>query len=259
MKYSIVKNDYDESKKVAEDLLKILTEKEWVEDEQNSNYIFVIGGDGTFLKAAEIFNNILSDVIFVPIKSGGIGFYTNHNRISDIKEILNNIEEQTPIEISVLEANKYKVINEIKIINNLRPLEADVLIDGELLETFKGTGLVFTTSGGSTGFSKSHNGAVIIDENNIFQMLEIAPVSNKNFTTLNAPIIFSRKHKVEVLIKKINDVEIIVDSRRCQLPPNNTIKIQLSKKNVKLISKNSEKLTKTKLLNYIFTTNKPYK
>lgn len=259
MKYSIVKNEYDESKKVSEQLLELLNNKKWIEDNQNPNCIFVIGGDGTFLKAAELFNSILSEVIFVPIKSGGIGFYTNHNRISDIKEILNNIEKQTPIEISVLEANKYKVINEIKILNNLRPLEADVLIDGELLETFKGTGLVFTTSGGSTGFSKSHKGAVIIDENNIFEMLEIAPVSNNNFKTLDAPVIFSRKHKVEVVIKKATDVEVIVDSRRCQLPTNNIIKIQLSKKNIKLISKNSEKLTKTKILNSIFTINKPYK
>ncbi|ATZ20725.1 NAD(+)/NADH kinase [Mesoplasma coleopterae] len=258
MKYSIVKNDYDESKKIAEELSNLLISKKWILDNKNPNYIFVIGGDGTFLKAAELFNNILEEVIFVPIKSGGIGFYTNHNRISDIKDILNNIEKQEPIEISVLEANDYKVINEIKIINNLRPLEVDVLIDGELLETFRGTGLVFSTSGGSTGFAKSHNGAVIIDENNIFQMLEIAPVSNNNFRTLNAPVIFSRKHKVEVVITKPNDVEIIVDSRKCKLPAHNSIKIQLSDKNIKLISKNSEKLTKTRILNYIFTTNKSY-
>ncbi|AAT75550.1 putative NAD kinase [Mesoplasma florum L1] len=258
MKYSIVKNDYNESKKMSDELSDLLVSKKWIEDNKNPNCIFVIGGDGTFLKAAEIFNNILDDVIFVPIKSGGIGFYTNHNRISDIQEILNNIEKQKPIEISVLEANDYKVINEIKIINNLRPLEADVMIDGELLETFKGTGLVFSTSGGSTGFAKSHNGAVIIDENNIFQMLEIAPVSNNNFRTLSAPVIFSRKHKVEVIIKKPNDVEIIVDSKKCKLPENNLIKIQMGEKNIKLISKNSEKLTKTKILNSIFTTNKSY-
>ncbi|ATZ21406.1 NAD(+)/NADH kinase [Mesoplasma tabanidae] len=258
MKYSIVKNDYNESKKIADELIDLLKNKKWVEDNNNPNYIFVIGGDGTFLKAAEIFNKLLEEVIFVPIKSGGIGFYTNHNRISDIREILSNIENQKPIEISVLEANDYKVINEIKIINNLRPLEADVLIDGELLETFKGTGLVFSTSGGSTGFAKSHNGAVIIDENNIFQMLEIAAVSNNNFRTLNAPVIFSRKHNVEIFIRKSNDVEIIVDSRKCNLPKTNLIKIKLSEKNIKLISKNSEKLTKTKILNSIFTTNKPY-
>ncbi|ASZ08951.1 NAD(+) kinase [Mesoplasma chauliocola] len=258
MKYSIVKNDYEESKKIAVELNELLKAKKWKEDNKKPDYIFVVGGDGTFLKAVEIYNTIVNKVTFVPIKSGGIGFYTNHNRISDVKEIISDIENQKPIEISVLEANDYKIVNEIKIINSLRPLEADVLIDGELLETFKGTGLVFSTSGGSTGFSKSHNGAVIIDENNIFQMLEIAPISNNNFRTMNAPIIFSRKHTVEVVIKKANDVEIIVDSKKCKVPNHKTIKIKLSDKNIKMISKNSEKLTKTKILNSIFTTNKPY-
>lgn len=258
MKYTIVQNDYKDSITKSNEVCKIVQDHNWIEDSVNPEIIFVIGGDGTFLKATEKYNKIMHDVLFIPIKSGGIGFYTNHNRIDEIKNTINNVNKMIPIQIPLLEANSYKAINEVKIVNNKRPLRATVYINDEILEDFRGTGLAFTTPSGSTGFSKSQGGAVIIDETNIFQMLEMAPVSNNIFRTIAAPVILSKTHHVKVVLECVNDVEIIVDGVVNKIPSNGIIKICLSDKSVKLISMQTKKTTKIQILKDMFTLNKKF-
>ncbi|PPE04987.1 inorganic polyphosphate/ATP-NAD kinase [Entomoplasma ellychniae] len=258
MRYTIVKNEYKDSLKKAEKIIKVLKDYNWIEDKLNPEVIFVIGGDGTFLTAAEQYNHILDNVLFIPVKSGGIGFYTNHNRIEDIKKRIDGLKRTKPLLIPLLEANHYKAINEIKILNSKRPLRASVLINDELLEEFKGTGLAFTTPSGSTGFSKSQGGAVIIDETNIFQMLEMAPVSNNIFRTIHAPIILSKNHHIKVILDGIKDVEIIVDGVSNKVPENGIVNVCLSSKHVKLVSAQNEHTTKIQILKDMFTLNKKF-
>ena len=53
-------------------------------------------------------------------------------------------------------------INEIKVIDHIKTMRTDVYINKESLQIFRGSGLVFATNSGSTGYMKSMNGAILV-------------------------------------------------------------------------------------------------
>ncbi|CAE76943.1 NAD(+)/NADH kinase [Mycoplasma mycoides] len=260
MKYSFITNKYEESSDIVDELLNILKNTDFKKDQNNPDICFVIGGDGTFLYAVHKYQSILDKLIFIPIKFGGIGFYTNKNRVDDLKKIdLNKIIEQPNItELGLIEVNyddqKVYAINEIKITNQVRPLNLDIYINNEFLEQFKGTGLVFSTPSGSTGFMKSVNGAIIYPVVSLFEMQELMPISTNKFRTLNAPIIFSDNEHINLKLEDLNNVTLSADTYEYQFK-NKELLIKLSRKKIKLLNLNKDKFNKIKILRDIFVLN----
>ncbi|CBW53967.1 diacylglycerol kinase catalytic domain-containing protein [Mycoplasma mycoides] len=260
MKYSFITNKYEESSDIVDELLNILKSTDFKKDQNNPDICFVIGGDGTFLYAVHKYQSILDKLIFIPIKFGGIGFYTNKNRVDDLKKIdLNKIIEQPNItELGLIEVNyddqKVYAINEIKITNQVRPLNLDIYINNEFLEQFKGTGLVFSTPSGSTGFMKSANGAIIYPVVSLFEMQELMPISTNKFRTLNAPIIFSDNEHITLKLEDLNNVTLSADTYEYQFK-NKELLIKLSRKKIKLLNLNKDKFNKIKILRDIFVLN----
>ncbi|ATZ16566.1 NAD+ kinase [Entomoplasma freundtii] len=256
--YAIVTNDYPESialKSQLKEMIKL--NPSYLEVHTKPDYVFVIGGDGTFLNAVHLFENDLKTTTFIPMKFGGIGFYTNHNTTADLELILKSGLDQNHhyFEYSLLEllngSKTHYSLNEIKIVNNIRPLELDVLINNEKLETFRGTGLVFATPSGSTGFAKSAGGPIIYPNIDIFEMLELFPVSTNKFRTLNAPMIFSKNQTLSIVLKKPPEVAVSIDTKDIKIE-DPLIIVKLSQAKVKVMSLSSEEITKTKLLKSIF-------
>lgn len=256
--YAIVTNDYPESINLKNQLKEMIKNNpQYQEVHTKPDFVFVIGGDGTFLNAVHLFEKDLQTTTFIPMKFGGIGFYTNHNTTADLALILQSGLEKNHhyFEYSLLELSNGKEthysLNEIKIVNNIRPLELDVLINNEKLETFRGTGLVFATPSGSTGFAKSAGGAIIYPNIDIFEMLELFPVSTNKFRTLNAPMIFSKQQTLTIILKNPSEVAISIDTRDVK-NDSPVVMIRLSQAKVKVMSLTPEEITKTKLLKSIF-------
>ncbi|PPE05765.1 NAD(+)/NADH kinase [Williamsoniiplasma lucivorax] len=261
MKYSILTNRYQESKDMEREILAIVADQpDFIQDDVNPNYVFVIGGDGTFLSAVHKFSQILGQVIFIPIKFGGIGFYTSHNTVDDFKKLFaSGIEKnQKWVEYSLLKVtNKQSIwysINEVKIVDNTRPTKMDVFINDELLETFRGTGMVFATPSGSSGFAKSAHGSVIFPNTNLFEMVELFPVSTNKFRTLNAPIIFDHNQVITLNLKDITNITLAVDTANYPLT-DPQVEVRLSDKKIKIMSLSQVRTSKTKILNDIFVLN----
>lgn len=259
-KYAIVLNDYPESLEIKKELEQLLiNNNQYVEDKEDPDLVFVIGGDGTFLVAVHNYHAKLDKIAFVPIKFGGIGFYMNLNTTTNLLDLFNLDSPFKPqfFEYSLLEVitneRVFYALNEVKLVNNVGPLEVTVSINGEKLETFRGSGLVFATPSGSTGFSKSAGGPVIFPNLNIFEMVELFPVSTNKFRTLNAPIIFSEQQKINLRLKHEKDVVMSIDTRNASF--SKEILIQISDKKVKVMSVIRNQMTKTRLLNNIFVLN----
>ncbi|ATZ18894.1 inorganic polyphosphate/ATP-NAD kinase [Williamsoniiplasma somnilux] len=258
MRYAVIRNTYVDAIKIEQALINLLkTKPQYIHDEFNPNYVFVIGGDGTFLSAVQKFQNKLSEIIFVPIKFGGIGFYTNHNSVTTIKEIIPCLENHlSTLSLSLIEVNHGSninyAINEIKIMNNIKPMRMEIYINEELLEAFKGTGLVFSTPSGSTGFMKSSGGAIIFPNQDLFEMQELFPVSTNKFRTLNAPIIFNKDQIIEIVLENKNDFIMSIDTKNV-IPENEKLIIKISKIKINVLSLNPQ--SKTKILNDIFVLN----
>ncbi|QEH61564.1 inorganic polyphosphate/ATP-NAD kinase [Spiroplasma chinense] len=261
-KFSIVKNDYIVTDVSVEQLLSTLTSKGHVLDEKEPNFVFVIGGDGTFLKAVQKYQNSIQKIKFIPFKSGGIGFYTNKNRVNELETILEMIDKETYFEHSyeMLEIKNGKtthlVTNEMKILNETKATYIKIFINDEYLETFHGTGLVVSTQTGSTGYMKSTGGAVILAKGvGLYQIQELVPVSTNKFRTLNSPIILDKRSKVRFELENINDL-LICDTKQRKIE-DKILDITVSDIQIKMISHiNPKDTSEIKVLRDIFIKDK---
>lgn len=260
-KYTIISNDYKNSLEEKEKLNTKLIENGFTLDDEKPQIIFVIGGDGTFLKSVREYNSILNEAVFIPFNSGGIGFYTNHNKAENIDEVITALKQKELMtkEFELLELqNGDEVIyaaNEIKILNEITPLYIDININDKFLERFHGTGLVFSTSNGSTGYMKAAGGAVIYPKNNsLFQMQELVPVSTNKYRSLNSSLIFS-KEQVITLGGEVKNEDIIVDTKM-YTPNSPKLTIKMSETTVKVLSLHKDVMCDVTILRDMFIKDK---
>ncbi len=205
-KYAIVSKKCDESNKIEEILVKCLNLKI---DESNPEYIFVIGGDGTILRAIHKYKNILDKVVFFGIHTGHLGFLTNFNNTNMLKiiEKINNnekfsVEEHNLLEYTFVSDNEIEkgiCLNEVTITSAPKMIELDVIVDDELLQKFSGGGLCISTPLGSTGYNKSLGGCVIDHNIPCIQITEIAGISSNSYKTLKNSLLLSNNRKIEIV------------------------------------------------------------
>ncbi|MEG1820772.1 MAG: NAD(+)/NADH kinase [Malacoplasma sp.] len=187
-KFIIITNDSKKAILLKNKLFKILLKNKWTLDENNYDYVFVIGGDGTFLRSTHKY----LDKKIIPINGGNLGYYSFFNG-GNLKEILKHISKDEnyihPTMISgTIDNEKYFALNEI-IVRGDTSLILDIKIDNIFYEKFRGTGLMFSTPLGSTAQSKSANGAVIYPQLDVIQLIEIEPISQKEYLSLKSPLI----------------------------------------------------------------------
>ena len=168
--------------------------------EQLPNFVVVLGGDGTVLNAASHFG-----VHKIPVLSfnvgGNLGFLT-HDRIllkskNVWERIINN--DYSIAKRMMLEANTRMAIEEDsdvninkKLINYpalndfyFRAYEDDLSptctleleIDGEIVDQYKGDGLIISTPTGSTGYSMNTGGSILHPDLEAIIISPICPIS----------------------------------------------------------------------------------
>lgn len=191
--------------------LESLFDETWINNPKKPDYIFVIGGDGTFLKSLNKINKFKNARV-IPINGGTIGFYSYFN--DNLKNILKKITDQKkyfrPTIINLYDdSKKYISINEI-LITSTKTLELDIKINDVKYEKFVGTGFMISTPTGSTGRNKSTGGAVIFPGIDVVQLLEVEPISQKKFNTLRSPVILRTDSKIRVTISSDNKQTFLV-------------------------------------------------
>lgn len=218
MKYSISAKQNEKSQEIKNRLSIILNNNNFVADEVCPEIVFVIGGDGTFLKTVHKYIDRLDSIYFIGIKTGTLGYFFEYSA-QDLDEIVDNIlnnseyfiEEHNLLEATLKydnneESNIY-AINEVRIENPFKTLECNVYINDKFLETFRGSGLLVSSSLGSTGYNKSCNGSVIDTSLNLLQLTEINPINNYYYSSLSNSLVL--KNDAHILFEGPFDKEII--------------------------------------------------
>lgn len=166
----------------------------------NADFLFSIGGDGTLLKAVTFVKK--SNIPIMGINTGRLGFISSisagqiDDAINDIIKENYNISERTLLELNT-EKNLFKdrnfALNEVAISkkDTSSMVRIDAYVDNEFLNTYWADGLVVSTPTGSTGYSLSCGGPIIV------------PGTNNIIITPNAP------HNLNVRPIVINDRSII--------------------------------------------------
>ncbi len=139
----------------------------------NIQTIISIGGDGTFLSVVAKYRDL--DTEFIGVNKGSIGFLTEivvDELEQDIDKLLAgeyNTIDRTQLKCEVF--NKDGVLkgsciclNDIIIVRGAKPhiTKLELAIDGQIIERFYGDGLVIATATGSSAYSLSAGGPILM-------------------------------------------------------------------------------------------------
>lgn len=135
------------------------------------NFAFVLGGDGTVLRSANIFYGV--DVPIFGINMGKKGFLTQieaHELDKTFHQIIKgqfHLEERMMLEASVSRGKekekKFYALNEFILMkeSTLRLIEIEVRINQKFFANYVTDGLIIATPTGSTAYSLSAGGAIV--------------------------------------------------------------------------------------------------
>ena len=166
----------------------------------DADVLFSIGGDGTLLKAATYVRD--SNIPILGINTGRLGFISSisagqiDDAVNDILKTNYKISERTLLELNSqkkLFKDKNFALNEVAISkkDTSSMVRIDAFVDNNFLNTYWADGLVVSTPTGSTGYSLSCGGPIIM------------PGTNNIIITPNAP------HNLNVRPIVINDSSVI--------------------------------------------------
>ena len=169
--------------------------------------VISVGGDGTILRAIHEHIDQLDSTIFVGVRSGHLGFFTDYTEAS-IDQLIQDITIQrySLTTFDLLEAcvthdgqdTHFMCLNEFQLISGVRTITLDLSLDGKHFETFRGNGMVFSTPAGSTGLNKSLGGAIIDPSLAGVQITEVAPINSNAYRTIGSPMVVNVSRHIEV-------------------------------------------------------------
>lgn len=159
---------------------------ELFDDDFDLDVALSVGGDGTFLRTAARVNK--QDIPILGINTGRLGFLADvsNNELEDtLEELFKNyykIEERTLLRLHT-EERAYRgynyALNEIAILkrDTSSMITIHTSLNNEYLASYEADGLVIATPTGSTAYSMSVNGPIIIPQSNSMVLSPVAPHS----------------------------------------------------------------------------------
>ncbi len=170
-------------------------------DNEHPDLVFFIGGDGTFLRVVQKYIDELDHILFVGLKTGSLGFFYDFNE-KDLDSLFIKLanKEYVVKEFPLLRGHaiyendekEFYAVNEIRLENPFRTLISNVSINDELLEVFRGNGLIVSSCLGSSAYNKSLGGALIDHDLASLQLTEIASIQNNSYRSINSPLVLAK-------------------------------------------------------------------
>ena len=184
----------------------------------NADYMLSIGGDGTFLEAATIVRN--KDIPIAGINAGRLGFLADiaqeeiSTAIDSISHGLYNTEERTLIQLRTdqeLFGDFNFALNELTVHkrDDSSMIKIKAFLDGEYLNTYWTDGLIVSTPTGSTAYSLSVGGPLVVPDANDFI---IAPIAPHNLTV--RPLVYPDRQELTLQMEgRGGHILVSLDSR----------------------------------------------
>lgn len=142
----------------------------------HTDILMSVGGDGTFLAAAMIAAQ--KGIPVVGVNLGRLGFLSE-NRPEDVADAILSgsytVEDRTMLK-AVDEDGETYALNEFSVHRSgAAMLGVDVSIDGVALPTYWADGLIVSSSSGSTAYSLSAGGPIVLPDARVLIISPIAP------------------------------------------------------------------------------------
>ena len=220
------------------------------DDRMDLDVALSIGGDGTFLRTVLQVNK--QNIPIIGINIGRLGFLADIS-CNQIDEMLDElfrghykIEERALLHL-VSEEYPFKgfnyALNEIAISKRETSLMITIhtFLNDEYLTSYKADGLVIATPTGSTAYSMSANGPILLPQNNNFILSPVAPHS------LNVrPIVIPDDYTITLKIEsRTNSFFVSLDGRGEDMPVGAALKIQKADFKTRLLKRYSQSFYRT--------------
>jgi NAD+ kinase len=228
----------------------------------------VLGGDGTIIQAA---NDLMShNIPILGVNLGTVGFlaeieqhhvnealdrlFQDHYRIQNRLMICGNIEYSSRPSVASENAMGF-ALNDVVITRKgfSRIISLGIYVNDELVDDFRGDGVIISTPTGSTAYNLSAGGPIIVPQANVMVITPICPHSLSPRS-----VVVSAEDTIKVIVgksKKTQEAEAIASfdgNKEFDLGTDDAIIIRKAQYNTKLIKLNNSgiyEILRTKLGN----------
>lgn len=208
--------------------------------EEETDMLLSVGGDGTFLTAALIAQS--NSVPVMGVNMGRMGFLSE-NRPEDVADAILSgeytVETRAMLAVShgVEDAGAFVpyALNEMTVRRSgAAMLGVDVCVNGVKLPTYWGDGLVISTSSGSTAYSLSVGGPIVIPESKV---LIISPIAPHNLNV--RPLVVPDTSRIELVMQsRDGHFEFSADNRTMEMSESAKVTVEMAQFSLKRVRLN---------------------
>lgn len=230
--------------------LDISATKVFTDDDFDADFVVSMGGDGTFLKAASRVGH--KDIPIIGVNMGRLGFLADISP-DDIERCIDAlVHDEFAIESRALiqvEADGLPLGDFCYALNDVAILKRDTAsmitirasINGQYLNTYQADGLVVSTPTGSTAYSLSNGGPIIVPGTKVFSMTAVAPHS------LNVrPIVLPDSAVIELDVEsRSHNFLVAIDGRSEKCKEGTKITLRRAPYDVKVVKRSDHRYFNT--------------
>lgn len=220
------------------------------ENIEGVDYVISMGGDGTFLEAANKVGD--REIPILGVNMGRLGFLVDVLP-SEIETTLDHvlrgdhiIEDHTVIKLETngetVECNPF-ALNDIAVLkrDSASMISIRAYVNGDFLVNYQADGLIIATPTGSTAYSLSNGGPIIVPQSGSLCITPVAPHS------LNIrPIVINDTSVIELEVcSRSHNFLVAVDGRSMKMAEETRLTIRKAPYTIKLIKLKSQRYFST--------------
>ena len=219
-------------------------------DDFDADIVISMGGDGTFLKAASRVRQKMIPIL--GINMGRLGFLADISP-NDIEKCLDaiyeedySIENRALIQVTTdgepLEGYNC-ALNDVAILkrDTASMISIRASINGDYLTTYQADGLVISSPTGSTAYSLSNGGPIIVPGTKVFSMTAVAPHS------MNIrPIVLADSSEITLTVEsRSHNFLIAIDGRSEKCKEGTKLTLRRAPYDVKVVKRSDQRYFNT--------------
>ena len=211
-----------------------------------ADFIISMGGDGTFLKAASMVGD--KQIPILGVNMGRLGFLADIHA-QDIEQTITalyegdySLEARSVIRVETdgIPLDGYHcALNDVAILkrDNASMITIHCTINGDYVATYQADGMVMSTPTGSTAYSLSNGGPIIVPGTHVFSLTAVAPHS------LNVrPIVISEDSEIQLTVEsRTHQYLVALDGRSEPLPDSTRLIMRKAPYRVRVIKRAGSK------------------
>lgn len=247
MKYEVINRGDRVSAELASQFHRLAAKENLIHHAAEPDIVVSIGGDGTLLHAFHQYVDRIEQTAFVGIHTGHLGFYADW-KPDELEDLVRCMGKETALEEKIVryplanvqitteqETQSFLALNECTLRGFESTLVAQLRINNEDFEMFRGDGICISTPSGSTAYNKSLNGALIHPALETIQIAEIASINNRVYRTLGSSMVLPHHHHCDIYPHGGRNIVVTIDHLNIDVGSFQSIRCQVADKKVRFI------------------------